>query len=83
MAVGALIVGLVAVEPASQRGVAIARYEPAGQDGAADVAIAVLPGWRGLGLAGELLRVLPRPPANGANIRSSGCTSPTTAQSRP
>ena len=26
---------LVAVEPASQRGVAIARYEPAGQDGAA------------------------------------------------
>jgi GNAT superfamily N-acetyltransferase len=49
---------LVAVEPASQRGVAIARYEPAGQDGAADVAIAVIPGWRGAGLAGELLHVL-------------------------
>jgi GNAT superfamily N-acetyltransferase len=49
---------LVAVEPASQRGVAIARYEPAGRDGAADVAIAVIPGWRGAGLAGELLRVL-------------------------
>ena len=49
---------LVAVEPASQRGVAIARYEPAGQDGTADVAIAVTPGWRDAGLAGELLRVL-------------------------
>ena len=49
---------LVAVEPASQRGVAIARYEPAGQDGAADVAIAVIPGWRGAGLASELLHVL-------------------------
>jgi len=49
---------LVAVEPASRRGVAIARYEPAEQDGAADVAIAVIPGWRGAGLAGELLRVL-------------------------
>jgi len=49
---------LVAVEPGSQRGVAIARYEPAGQDGAADVAIAVIPGWRGAGLAGELLHVL-------------------------
>jgi GNAT superfamily N-acetyltransferase len=49
---------LVAVEPASQRGVAIARYEPAEQDGAADVAIAVIPGWRGAGLAGELLRML-------------------------
>ena len=32
---------LVAVEPASQRGVAIARYEPAEQDGTADVGIAV------------------------------------------
>jgi GNAT superfamily N-acetyltransferase len=49
---------LVAVEPASQRGVAIARYEPAEQDGTADVAIAVSPSWRGVGLAGELLRVL-------------------------
>ena len=49
---------LVAVDPASQRGVAIARYEPAEQDGAADVAIAVTPGWRGAGLAGELLHVL-------------------------
>ena len=49
---------LVAVEPASQRGVAIARYEPAEQDGAADVAIAVAPGWRDVGLATELLRML-------------------------
>ena len=49
---------LVAVEPASQRGVAIARYEPAGRDGAADVAVAVTPGWRDAGLASELLRVL-------------------------
>ncbi len=49
---------LFAVEPASQRGVAIARYEPAEQDGTADVAIAVTPGWRDVGLAGELLRIL-------------------------
>ena len=49
---------LVAVEPASDRGVAIARYEPAEQDGAAEVAIAVIPGWRGIGLASELLHML-------------------------
>ena len=49
---------LVAIEPASQRGVAIARYEPADQDGTADVAIAVAPGWRHAGLASELLRML-------------------------
>jgi RimJ/RimL family protein N-acetyltransferase len=49
---------LVAVEPASRRGIAIARYEPAEQDGTADVAIAVTPGWRDAGLATELLRML-------------------------
>jgi GNAT superfamily N-acetyltransferase len=49
---------LIAVEPASRRGVAIARYEPAKQDGAADVAIAVTPDWRHAGLATELLRML-------------------------
>ena len=49
---------LVAVEPASQRGVAIARYEPADQDSTAEVAIAVTPGWRDAGLATELLRML-------------------------
>ena len=51
---------LVAVEPASQRGVAIARYEPAEQDGTADIAIAVTPEWRDVGLATELLRMLAR-----------------------
>ena len=50
----------MAVESASERGVAIARYEPAGQDGTAEVAIAVTPGWRDAGLATELLRVLAR-----------------------
>ncbi len=49
---------LVAVEPASQRGVAIARYEPAGQDSTAEVAIAVSPAWRNVGLATKLLRML-------------------------
>ena len=49
---------LVAVEPTSQRGVAIARYEPAEQDGTAEVAIAVTPDWRDAGLAAELLRLL-------------------------
>ena len=36
----------------------VARYEPAEQHGAADVAIAVILGWRGVGLASELLHVL-------------------------
>jgi len=49
---------LVAVEPVRQRGVAIARYEPSGQDGIAEVAVAVTPGWRHAGLAAELLRML-------------------------
>jgi RimJ/RimL family protein N-acetyltransferase len=49
---------LVAVEPASQRGVAIARYEPAEQDGIVDVAVAVTPAWRDVGLATELIRML-------------------------
>lgn len=49
---------LIAAEPASQRGVAIARYEPGEQDGTADVAVAVTPAWRGVGLASELLRML-------------------------
>ena len=51
-------VALVAVEAASQRGVAIARYESAERDGTADIAIAVTPGWRDVGLATELLRML-------------------------
>jgi RimJ/RimL family protein N-acetyltransferase len=49
---------LIAVEPASRRGAAIARYEPAEQDGTAEVAIAVTPAWRHVGLATELLRML-------------------------
>ena len=51
---------LVAVEPASGRGVAIARYEPAELDGTAEVAVAVTPGWRDAGLATELIRILAR-----------------------
>ncbi len=49
---------LGAVEPASRRGVAIARYEPADREGTAEVAIAVTPGWRDACLATELLRML-------------------------
>jgi len=49
---------LVAVEPACQRGIAIARYEPGEQDGTAEVAVVVTPGWRDVGLAAELLRLL-------------------------
>jgi GNAT superfamily N-acetyltransferase len=48
---------LVAIDPTSQRGVAIARYEAAGED-AAEVAIAVSPGWRHAGLATVLVLLL-------------------------
>jgi GNAT superfamily N-acetyltransferase len=48
---------LVAIDPASRRGIAIARYEPAG-DGVAEVAIAVSPAWRQEGLATALLLLL-------------------------
>ena len=51
---------LVAVEPVGLRGVAIARYEPAEQDGTAELAIVVSPGWRHAGLATELIRMLAR-----------------------
>ena len=74
---------LVAVEPASQRGVAIARYEPAEHDGTADVAIAVTPGWRHVGLATELLRMLAQAAGERGIIRSPGRTSPTIARSPP
>ena len=46
---------LVAIDAASGRGVAIARYEPAGE-GIAEIAVAVTPGWRHAGL-GTLLIV--------------------------
>jgi GNAT superfamily N-acetyltransferase len=48
---------LVAIDPVSERGVAIARYEPAGEE-AAEVSIAVSPGWRHAGLATVLLMLL-------------------------
>jgi RimJ/RimL family protein N-acetyltransferase len=44
---------------AAGRGVAIARYEPAG-DGAAEVAVAVDSAWRRVGLATELVALLAR-----------------------
>ncbi|RZU53234.1 L-amino acid N-acyltransferase YncA [Krasilnikovia cinnamomea] len=49
---------VVAVDTAG-RGVGIARYEPAGE-GSADVAVAVDPTWRRVGLATELITTLAR-----------------------
>jgi RimJ/RimL family protein N-acetyltransferase len=48
---------LVAIDPATGHGVAIARYEPAGP-GTAEVAVAVTPAWRRAGLATELIALL-------------------------
>ncbi len=48
---------LVAIDPATGRGVAIARYEPAGE-GVAEIAVAVRPAWRRAGLATELILLL-------------------------
>ncbi len=48
---------LVAIDPASQRGIAIGRYESAGP-GTADIAVVVSPAWRGLGLATSLVGLL-------------------------
>ncbi len=48
---------LVAIDPATGQGVAIARYEPAGE-GVAELAVAVTPGWRRVGLATELILLL-------------------------
>ncbi len=48
---------LVAIDPVSERGVAIARYEPADEE-AAEVSIAVSPEWRHAGLATVLLMLL-------------------------
>ena len=59
---------LVAIDPATRRGVAIARYEPAGDD-AAEVAIAVSPAWRHAGLATVLLLMLAEAAA-GRGIRA-------------
>ena len=48
---------LVAIDPATRTGVAIARYEQTGDD-LAEIAIAVKPGWRRAGLATELISQL-------------------------
>ena len=48
---------LVAVDPLTGRGVAIARYEPAGP-GTAEIAVAVSPAWRCAGLATVLILLL-------------------------
>ena len=48
---------LVAIDTASGRGVAIARYEPAGE-GVAEIAVVVRPEWRRLGLATVLVLLL-------------------------
>lgn len=48
---------LVAIDAASGRGVAVARYEPAG-DGVAEIAVAVRPEWRRVGLGTLLIMLL-------------------------
>ena len=48
---------LVALDTATGRGVAIARYEPAGE-GVAEIAVAVRPAWRRAGLATVLILLL-------------------------
>jgi GNAT superfamily N-acetyltransferase len=48
---------LVAIDPVTGRGVAVARYEPAGE-GVAEIAVAVRPGWRRAGLGTVLVLCL-------------------------
>lgn len=48
---------LVAIDTATRRGVAIARYEPAGE-GVVEVAVVVRPEWRRVGLATALVLML-------------------------
>ncbi|MFD1364172.1 GNAT family N-acetyltransferase [Actinoplanes sichuanensis] len=48
---------LVAIDPATGAGIAIARYE-AGRENTAEVAVAVTPAWRRAGLATALVEVL-------------------------
>ena len=48
---------LVAIDPATGAGVAIARYEQA-SGGAAEIAVVVVPAWRRVGLATELIALL-------------------------
>lgn len=49
---------LIAADPASRRGVAIARYESSTQAGVAEVAVVVDPAWRRVGLANALVEML-------------------------
>ena len=48
---------LVAIDPVTGRGMAVARYESLGE-GVADIAVAVQPGWRRVGLATVLIQCL-------------------------
>ena len=48
---------LVAIDAVTGRGVALARYEPAGE-GVAEIAVVVRPGWRRAGLGTVLIRCL-------------------------
>ena len=48
---------LVARDPVSGKGIAIARYEPV-SDGVAEVSVVVDPAWRRVGLASALVRLL-------------------------
>jgi GNAT superfamily N-acetyltransferase len=49
---------LVAFDPGTGRGVAVARFEPLEEDGVAEVAVAVDPAWRRIGLATGLVELL-------------------------
>ena len=49
---------LAARDPATGRGIAVARYEATEQPGVADVAVVVDPAWRRVGLATALVRML-------------------------
>ncbi|MPZ78978.1 MAG: GNAT family N-acetyltransferase [Actinophytocola sp.] len=49
---------LVALDPATGRGIAIARFEPLQEEGVAEIAVAVDPAWRRVGLATMLVELL-------------------------
>lgn len=49
---------LVAFDPATGRGIAVARYETLDEAGVAEVAVAVDPAWRRVGLATRLVELL-------------------------
>lgn len=49
---------LVAFDPVTECGIAVARFEPMDEDGVAEVAVAVDPAWRRVGLATRLVELL-------------------------